>query len=88
MSATEPSTDRRRECMPVIFAAHGARILLDDGLWKAGSAAFPQPLENPPGFPQAHSNDDGLFGLDFFIEAPIHHPTTRSAAKMLSISRS
>jgi len=26
-----------------------------DGLWEAGSAAFPQPLENPSGFPQTHS---------------------------------
>jgi hypothetical protein len=36
-----------------------------DGLWKAGFAAFPQPLENPAGFPQAHSLDDGHFRLDF-----------------------
>lgn len=25
------------------------------------SAVFPQPLENPPGFPQAHSLDGGNF---------------------------
>jgi hypothetical protein len=29
-------------------------------------------LENPPGFPQAHSLYDELFGLDFLIEAPLH----------------
>jgi hypothetical protein len=28
------------------------------GLWEAGYAPFPQPLENPPGFPQLHSSDD------------------------------
>jgi len=32
---------------------------------KPAIAAFPQPLENPPGFPQTHSPDDGRFGLDF-----------------------
>jgi hypothetical protein len=32
------------------------------GLWKLGFAAFPQTLENPPGFPQTHSpNDEGNF---------------------------
>jgi hypothetical protein len=36
-----------------------------DGLWKAGSATFPQPLENPSGFPQTHSLDDETFRLDF-----------------------
>jgi hypothetical protein len=35
-----------------------------DGLWKAGFAAFPQALENPPGFPQTHSRDDEDFPLD------------------------
>jgi len=28
-------------------------------------AAFPQTLENPSGFPQTHSLDDGILGLDF-----------------------
>ena len=28
-------------------------------------AVFPQTLENPSGFPQIHSLDDGHFGLDF-----------------------
>jgi len=36
-----------------------------DGLWKAGRAAFPHPLENPPGFPQPHRLYDGEFTLDF-----------------------
>ena len=35
-----------------------------DGLWKAGFAAFPQPLENPSGFPQTHSLDDEEISLD------------------------
>ena len=32
---------------------------------KPAVAAFPQPLENPTGFPQTHSLDDELFSLDF-----------------------
>jgi hypothetical protein len=32
---------------------------------KPAIAAFPQTLENPPGFPQPHSLDDGRLGLDF-----------------------
>jgi len=27
---------------------------------KPAAAAFPQPLENPPGFPQPHSPDDEI----------------------------
>jgi hypothetical protein len=32
---------------------------------KPAVAAFPQPSENPPGFPQTHSLDDQREGLDF-----------------------
>jgi hypothetical protein len=32
---------------------------------KPAIAAFPQALENPPGFPQTHSLDDGSLRLDF-----------------------
>ena len=32
---------------------------------KPAIAVFPQPLENPPGFPQTHSLDDEREGLDF-----------------------
>ncbi len=35
-----------------------------DGLWKAGFAVVPQPLENLGGFPQSHSLDDDEFLLD------------------------
>jgi hypothetical protein len=32
---------------------------------KPAIAVFPQPLENPPGFPQTHSPDDEVLRLDF-----------------------
>ena len=32
---------------------------------KPAIAVFPQALENPPGFPQTHSLDGRVFGLDF-----------------------
>ena len=32
---------------------------------KQAIAFFPQPLENPSGFPQTHSPDDDLLTLDF-----------------------
>jgi len=32
---------------------------------KPAGTFFPQPLENPTGFPQTHSLGDELFGLDF-----------------------
>jgi len=44
-------------------APPAARMKNDPG--KAGRAAFPQHLENPPCFPQTHSLDDGSVGLDF-----------------------
>jgi len=30
---------------------------------KPAIAVFPQPLENPTGFPQTHSLDDGIFPM-------------------------
>ena len=32
---------------------------------KPAITVFPQPLENPPGFPQTHRLYDGKFTLDF-----------------------
>jgi hypothetical protein len=47
---------------------------------KPAIAAFPQPLENPPGFPQTHSLDDGSAGLTSYRGthegkmSPMWHP--------------
>jgi hypothetical protein len=55
----------RSSCQVVISGTPFNLACDSDGLWKAGSAAFPQPLENSPGFPQTHSLDDEYFSLDF-----------------------
>ena len=47
MSETKPGAKVGR--MPVIFAAHGAPILLDDDVWKAELAAWAKAMPRPAG---------------------------------------
>ncbi len=44
---TEPSLDSRNERMPVIFAAHGAPILLDDAQWIGELSAWAKAMPRP-----------------------------------------
>lgn len=46
-AATTPTAGRRNPRMPVIFAAHGAPVLLDDEVWMAELAAWAGAMPKP-----------------------------------------
>jgi 4,5-DOPA dioxygenase extradiol len=46
-AAVDRNTSQKQRRMPVIFAAHGAPVLLDDGLWMSELASWASAMQKP-----------------------------------------